>query len=95
MRLGNLRVPLSFSRRAHLLTTCFAGGGIPPVSREHALSEGDSLPAGAAGCGLHKGLRKKHDYAEVTTNSDFLFIGESYQPWHRPICGGSFRLHEL
>ena len=49
----------------------------------------------AAGCGLHKGLRKKHDSAEVTTKSDFLFIGESYQPWHRPFCGGSFRLHEL
>ena len=47
MRLGNLRVPLSFSRRAHLLTTRCAGGGIPPVGREHALSEGDSLPAGS------------------------------------------------
>lgn len=33
--------------RAHLLTTCFAGGGIPPVGREHALSEGNSLPAGS------------------------------------------------
>lgn len=47
MRLGNLRVPLSFSRRAHLLTTRCAGGGIPPSSRERALSEGTALPAGS------------------------------------------------
>ncbi len=28
-----LSVAFSFSRRAHLLTTCKAGGGIPPVGR--------------------------------------------------------------
>ena len=71
------------------------GGGIPPSGRERALSEGVRFLREAAGCGLHKGLRKKCDYAEVTTNSDFPFIGESDQPWHRPFCGGSFCLHEL
>ena len=33
-----LSVAFSFSRRAHLLTTCKAGGGIPPVGRARALS---------------------------------------------------------
>ena len=32
-----LSVAFSFSRRAHLLTTCKAGGGIPPVGRARAL----------------------------------------------------------
>lgn len=35
-----LSVAFSFSRRAHLLTTCKAGGGIPPVGRARALSDG-------------------------------------------------------
>lgn len=30
-----------FPRRAHLLTTCKAGGGIPPVGRARALSDGE------------------------------------------------------
>lgn len=32
-----LSVAFSFSRRAHLLTTCKAGGGIPPVGQARAL----------------------------------------------------------
>lgn len=32
-----LSVAFSFSRRAHLLTTCKAGGGIPPAGRARAL----------------------------------------------------------
>lgn len=36
-----LSVAFSFSRRAHLLTTCKAGGGIPPVGRARALSDGE------------------------------------------------------
>lgn len=32
-----LSVAFSFSRRAHLLTTCKAGGSIPPVGRARAL----------------------------------------------------------
>ena len=32
-----LSVAFSFSRRAHLLTTCKAGGGIPPVGHARAL----------------------------------------------------------
>ena len=47
---GN-RGPFSFlSRRAHLLTTCKAGGGIPPVGRARALFTNclsDSSPEGA------------------------------------------------
>ena len=47
---GN-RGPFSFlSRRAHLLTTCKAGGGIPPVGQAHALLTNclpDSSPEGA------------------------------------------------
>ena len=43
--------PSSFlSRRAHLLTTCKAGGGIPPVGRARALLTNclsDSSPEGA------------------------------------------------
>ena len=50
---GN-RGPSSFlsrrARRAHLLTTCKAGGGIPPVGQAHALLTNclpDSSPEGA------------------------------------------------
>ena len=45
-----LSVAFSFSRRAHLLTTCKAGGGIPPVGRARALFTNclsDSSPEGA------------------------------------------------
>ena len=45
-----LSVAFSFSRRAHLLTTCKAGGGIPPVGQAHALLTNcipDSSPEGA------------------------------------------------
>lgn len=45
-----LSVAFSFSRRAHLLTTCKAGGGIPPVGRARALLTNclqDSSPEGA------------------------------------------------
>lgn len=44
-----LSVAFSFSRRAHLLTTCKAGGGIPPVGRARALFTNclsDSSPGG-------------------------------------------------
>ena len=40
-----LSVAFSFSRRAHLLTTCKAGGGISFGNR--ALCEADAAPAGA------------------------------------------------
>ena len=45
-----LSVAFSFSRRAHLLTTCKAGGGIPPVGQARALLTNclpDSSPEGA------------------------------------------------
>ena len=45
-----LSVAFSFSRRAHLLTTCKAGGGIPPVGRARALLTNclsDNSPEGA------------------------------------------------
>ena len=45
-----LSVAFSFSRRAYLLTTCKAGGGIPPVGQAHALLTNclpDSSPEGA------------------------------------------------
>ena len=45
-----LSVAFSFSRRVHLLTTCKAGGGIPPVGRARALFTNclsDSSPEGA------------------------------------------------
>ena len=45
-----LSVAFSFSRRAHLLTTCKAGGGIPPVGQARALFTNclsDSSPEGA------------------------------------------------
>lgn len=34
---SNRGVPFLLSRRAHLLTTCKAGGGIPPVGQARAL----------------------------------------------------------
>ena len=45
-----LSVAFYFSRRAHLLTTCKAGGGIPPVGQARALLTNclpDSSPEGA------------------------------------------------
>lgn len=48
-----LSVAFSFSRRAHLLTTCKAGGGIPPVGRARALSEGDCGSCGSRWTRLH------------------------------------------
>ena len=48
-----LSVAFSFSRRAHLLTTCKAGGGIPPVGRARALFTNclsDSSPEGGRQC---------------------------------------------
>lgn len=48
-----LSVAFSFSRRAHLLTTCKAGGGIPPVGRARALSEGDYGSCGSRWTRLH------------------------------------------
>ena len=45
-----LSVAFSFYRRAHLLTTCKAGGGIPPVGQARALLTNclpDSSPEGA------------------------------------------------
>lgn len=35
------------SRRAHLLTTCEAGGGIPPFGQARALCEADAASAEA------------------------------------------------
>ena len=48
-----LSVAFSFSRRAHLLTTCKAGGGIPPVGQARALFTNflsDSSPEGGRQC---------------------------------------------
>ena len=46
-----LSVAFSFSRRAHLLTTCKAGGGIPPVGQAHALFTKRLLAAFPEGAG--------------------------------------------
>lgn len=40
-----------FPRRAHLLTTCKAGGGIPPVGQTHALFTKRLLAAFPEGAG--------------------------------------------
>ena len=48
-----LSVAFSFSRRAHLLTTSKAGGGIPPVGQARALFTNclsDSSPEGGRQC---------------------------------------------
>ena len=46
-----LSVAFSFSRRAHLLTTCKAGGGIPPVGQARALFTKRLLAAFPEGAG--------------------------------------------
>ena len=46
-RLGKPERPSFLSRRAHLLTTCEAGGGIPPSSGR-ALCEADAAVATAS-----------------------------------------------
>ena len=56
-----LSVAFSFSRRAHLLTTCKAGGGIPPVGRARALSEGD--------CGFCGSLQTMPQHLRVLLSS--------------------------
>ena len=69
-----LSVAFSFSRRAHLLTTCKAGGGIPPLVRlvrssrtvfQTVLQRGQAMPqadiACAAGflfCNISKTMRR-------------------------------------
>lgn len=48
---GQPSVPFLLSRRAHLLTTCKAGGGIPPVGQARALFTKRLLAAFPEGAG--------------------------------------------
>lgn len=97
-----LSVAFSFSRRAHLLTTRCAGGGIPPSSRERALSEGAALPAGSGRlrpacvcCGTCISFAKRNKTMEVTELGNLPHGIEDRQPGNGPLRCGGICLHEL
>lgn len=97
-----LSVAFSFSRRAHLLTTRCAGGGIPPSGRERALSEGAALLAGSGRlrpacvcCGTRISFAKRNKTMEVTELGNLPHGIEDRQPGNGTLRCGGICLHEL
>ena len=83
-----LSVAFSFSRRAHLLTTCKAGGGIPPVGRARALFTNclsDSSPEGAGNVASEHSLCSRLYILQYQQNDDVVYC----HPIPPPACENS------
>ena len=80
-----LSVAFSFSRRAHLLTTCKAGGGIPPVGQAHALFTKRLLaafPEGAGNVASEHSLCSRLYILHYQQNDEVAY----YHPISPPAC---------
>ena len=78
-----LSVAFSFSRRAHLLTTCKAGGGIPPVGRARALLTNclsDSSPEGAGNVASEHSLCSRLYILRYQQNDDVVYCHSTPPP---------------
>ena len=85
-----LSVAFSFSRRAHLLTTCKAGGGIPPVGRARALLTNclsDSSPEGAGNVASEHSLCSRLYILQYQQNDEVAYC----HPIPPPACENSAR----
>ena len=80
-----LSVAFSFSRRAHLLTTCKAGGGIPPVGQARALLTNclpDSSPERAGNVASEHSLCSRLYILHYQQNDEVAY----YHPISPPAC---------
>ena len=80
-----LSVAFSFSRRAHLLTTCKAGGGIPPVGQARALFTKRLLaafPEGAGNVASEHSLCSRLYILQYQQNDDVVYC----HPIPPPAC---------
>ena len=83
-----LSVAFSFSRRAHLLTTCKAGGGIPPVGQARALFTNclsDSSPEGAGNVASEHSLCSRLYILHYQQNDEVAYC----HPIPPPACENS------
>ena len=83
-----LSVAFSFSRRAHLLTTCKAGGGIPPVGQARALFTKRLLaafPEGAGNVASEHSLCSRLYILQYQQNDDVVYC----HPIPPPACENS------
>lgn len=83
-----LSVAFSFSRRAHLLTTCKAGGGIPPFGQARALFTNclsDSSPEGAGNVASEHSLCSRLYILRYQQNDEVAYC----HPIPPPACENS------
>lgn len=88
-----LSVAFSFSRRAHLLTTCKAGGGIPPVGRARALFTkrlSAAFPEGAGNVASEHSLCSRHYILHYQQNDEVAYCPPPAACLRKPATGSFY-----